>query len=72
MSKSVWQTDCLAIAERSAGAKRTNQPEKQRQQSEVRVGWACQLVDILNGKLPRPSLQSATTGAKEVEIIRGM
>lgn len=24
-----------------------------------RVGWACQLVDILNGKLPRPSLQSA-------------
>lgn len=26
-----------------------------------RVGWACQLVDILNGKLPRPSLQSAAT-----------
>ncbi|KAL0115950.1 hypothetical protein PUN28_011071 [Cardiocondyla obscurior] len=32
-----------------------------------RVGWACQLVDILNGKLPRPSLQSAATvrGARE-------
>lgn len=26
-----------------------------------RVGWACQLVDILNGKLPQPSLQSAAT-----------
>jgi len=26
-----------------------------------RVGWACQLVDILNGKLPRLSLQSAAT-----------
>lgn len=23
-------------------------------------GWACQLVDILNGKLPRPRLQPAT------------
>lgn len=29
--------------------------------SSQRVGWACQLVDILNGKLPRPSLQSAAT-----------
>lgn len=30
-----------------------------------RVGWACQLVDILNGKLPWPSLQSATTSERQ-------
>jgi len=33
----------------------------QERRESRRVGWACQLVDILNGKLPRPSLQSAAT-----------
>lgn len=40
--------------ERRAGRERSNVRGRRR-------GWACQLVDILNGKLPRPSLQPATT-----------
>lgn len=38
-----------------------SQGEGGRERESRRVGWACQLVDILNGKLPWPSLQSAAT-----------
>lgn len=43
-----------------AGRERSN-VRGRRRRDRGRVGWACQLVDILNGKLPRPSLQPATT-----------
>lgn len=75
MSKSVWKTDCLAIVRRRAvwGERKGRERERgrvgrersnvrgRRRRDRGRVGWACQLVDILNGKLPRPSLQPATT-----------
>lgn len=62
----------MAIVEKSGGERsprerKGRETERERERgggiecARGRVGWACQLVDILNGKLPRPSLQPATT-----------